>query len=186
MEDTQIIELFYARSEQAIKEVNAKYGTSIRRIAYKIVNNIQDVEECENDTYLAAWNQIPPESPKPLAAYLYRIVRNLAVKRYQSNTAAKRNNTLDLALDELYEVIPSRSGDPATEYQTHELTKKIEEFLYTLDKEERYLFMRRYWHFDSVSEIAVQMHWRPNRVSVRLSRIRNRLHKFLQKEGMMS
>ncbi len=186
MDDTRIIELFYERSEHAIEEVSVKYGSSIRRIAYNIVSNMQDVEECENDTYLAAWNQIPPEKPNPLAAYLFRITRNLAINRFHANTALKRNNTYDLALDELDELIPGKTNDPAAEYQVKELSKAIENFLYTLNKEDRYMFMRRYWYFDPVTEIASQLHCKPHRVTVRLSRIRIRLQKYLQKEGMMS
>lgn len=186
MDDTKIIELFFERSGQAIEELSVKYGASIRRIAYNIVSNMQDAEECENDTYLAAWNRIPPEKPEPLAAYLFRITRNLAIKRYHANTAAKRNSTYDLALDELDELIPGKSDDPAAEYSVKELSEAIESFLYTLDKEDRYMFMRRYWYFDSVADIASQMHCKAHRVTVRLSRIRMRLQKYLQKEGMMS
>lgn len=186
MDDNAIIELFYERSEQAIKEVSAKYGSSIKRIAYKIVGNKQDMEECENDTYLAAWTRIPPEFPNPLAAYLFRITRNIAIKRYHANTTLKRNNTYDLALDELDELIQGSTYDPVAEFQAKELSKTIEAFLYTLNKEDRFMFMRRYWHFDSVTEIASQMHWKSHRVTVRLSRIRDCLQKYLQKEGMMS
>lgn len=186
MEDTNIIELFFERSEQAITEVSEKYGSSIRRIAYKIVNNMQDTEECENDTYLAAWNKIPPERPDYLGAYLYRICRNLAIKRYHTNTAEKRNNAYDLALDELDELIKGNMRNPEEEYMANELSKAIEAFLYSLDKDDRYIFMRRYWHFDSVSEIATQMNYRPHRVTVKLSRIRKRLQKYLKKEGMLS
>lgn len=186
MDDNAIIELFYNRSEQAIEEVSAKYGPAIKRIAYKIVGNKQDTEECENDTYLAAWERIPPESPNPLAAYLFRITRNIATKRYHANTAFKRNNTYELAIDELDELIRGNTYDPVTEFQAKELSKTIETFLHTLNKEDRFMFMRRYWYFDSVTEIASQMHWKPHRVTVRLSRIRGCLQQYLQKEGMIS
>lgn len=186
MDDNAIIELFFKRSEQAIEEVRVKYGSSIRKMAYKIVGNKQDMEECENDTYLAAWTRIPPESPNPLAVYLLRITRNIAAKRYHANTALKRNNAYDLAIDELDEMIPGNTNDPIEEFQVKELSKAIEAFLYTLKKEDLIMFMRRYWYFDSVTEIASQMHWNSHRVTVRLSRIRVCLQKYLQKEGMIS
>lgn len=186
MDDSKIVDLFYERSEQAICETRAKYAATIRGIAYNILQNRQDMEECENDTYLAAWNRIPPEKPDPLSAYLFRITRNLAIKRYRANTAARRNNAYDLALEELEEIIGGSGGDPADEYVTKELTAALERFLSEIDKEDRILFMCRYWYFDSVADIAAQLCWKPHRVSVRLSRIRIRLRNFLQKEGMLS
>lgn len=150
------------------------------------MNNFQDTEECENDTYLAAWNNIPPQSPNPLAAYLCRIARNLAIKRYEMQTAKKRNSTYDVALDELEGVFEGKDGNPADEAEARELTRILEAFLDTLSSEDRKLFVRRYWFACSVSELAEIMNWKPHRVSVRLSRILGRLRKYLLKEGVLS
>lgn len=186
MDDKVIISLFFERSEQAITETRTKYSTIIRRTAFHILNNFQDTEECENDTYLAAWNHIPPESPDPLGAYLCRISRNLALKRYYANTAIKRNGAYDLALSELEEVVPEKDGSPASAYEVKELTIAIEAFLDTLSDDDRKLFVRRYWFSYSAKDIAANMQISPHRVTVKLSRIRARLQKYLMKEGLMS
>lgn len=186
MDDKMIIALFFERSEQAIKETKNKYSSIVRRTAFHILQNFQDTEECENDTYLTAWNKIPPESPDPLAAYLCRISRNLALKRYESNTAIRRNSSYDIALDELEGVFEGKNGNPVSEYEVNELTKAIEAFLDTLSVDDRKLFVRRYWFSYSVKDLAEHMQMRPHRVTVKLSRIRKRLQKYLQKEGLMS
>ena len=101
VDDREIIELFFERSEQAIVELSHKYGSVCSKVAFNILNNNQDTEECVNDAYLGAWNTIPPQNPNPLLSYVCRIVRNLAIKKYHANTAAKRNSIYDVALDEL-------------------------------------------------------------------------------------
>lgn len=186
MDDKMIIALFFERSEQAITETRTKYSSIVRRTAFHVLNNIQDTEECENDTYLAAWNKIPPEAPNPLAAYLCRISRNLAIKRYEANTAARRNSSYDLALDELEDVFVGKIGSPESDYEVRELTKAIEAFLDTLNQADRVLFVRRYWFSFSVKDLAANMQMSPHRVTVKLSRIRMRLQKYLLKEGLMS
>lgn len=186
MDDKMIIDLFYERSEQAIAETRTKYSTIVRRTAFHILNNLQDTEECENDTYLVAWNKIPPETPDPLAAYLCRISRNLALKRYEANTALKRNSRFDVSIDELKEVFGTTDNNPASDYEVKELTNAIESFLDTLKEDERKLFVRRYWFSYSVKDLAANMQTRPHRVTVKLSRIRGRLQKYLMKEGLMS
>lgn len=186
MDDKMILNLFFERSEQAITETRKKYSTIIRRTAFHILNNFQDTEECESDTYLAAWNRIPPESPDPLAAYLCRISRNLALKRYAANTALRRNSSFNIALHELEELIPEKCESPASEYEVKELTNAIEAFLDTLSSDDRILFVRRYWFSDSVKDLAASMQVSPHRVTVKLSRIRARLQKYLMKEGLMS
>ena len=102
LDDRKIIELFFERSEQAIIELSKKYGSVCSKVAFNILNNTQDTEECVNDAYLGTWNTIPPQNPNPLLSYVCRIVRNLAIKKYHTNTAAKRNSIYDVALDELY------------------------------------------------------------------------------------
>ena len=107
LEDSKIISLFFERSEQAIRELDCKYGSAIKKTAANILNNRLDVEECVNDTYLRTWNSIPPHAPNPLVGYVCRIARNLAVNRYHANNAEKRGGNYGLVLDEMQECIPS-------------------------------------------------------------------------------
>lgn len=182
LEDGKIIELFYARSEQAVMELSKKYGAVCRRIAGHILNNRLDVEECVNDAWLGAWNTIPPERPDPLSAYICRIVRNLSITKYHANTAAKRNSFYDVALDELEECLVSAETVEG-EITARELSGILDRFLETLEPENRVMFVRRYWYSDSVAEIAERFHMSGNTVSARLFRIRGRLKKFLKSEG---
>ena len=182
LEDSKIIELFFARGEQAIVELSAKYGTVCKRIARNILKNDLDAEESVNDTFLAAWNTIPPKKPDPLKTYILRIVRNISIAKYHANTSIKRNSYYDVALEELENCLIS----PATveqEIAESELSKHIDCFLDTLDKESRVMFVRRYWYSDSISDIAEMFHISNNNVSVRLSRIRDKLKKYLKEEG---
>ncbi len=149
MDDQKIIELFCERSEQAIAELAKKYGSVCGRIAENILNNRQDAEECVNDAYLAVWNTVPPQEPDPLLSYVCRIVRNLAAKRYHANTAQKRNSAYDVALDEIEECFAS-SASVEEEFDARETAGMIDDFLGTLDRESRILFVRRYWEADSV------------------------------------
>lgn len=183
MEDCKIIELFYQRSERAIIELSQKYGTVCTRIAKNILNNSLDAEECVNDAYLGAWNTIPPQKPNPLKTYICRIVRNLSIKRYHSNTSMKRNSFYDAALDELENSIPS-GKTVESELSAKELAQIIDDFLDTLDKENRVIFVRRYWYSDSIADIAERFDISNNNVSVRLSRTREKLKKYLKKEGV--
>lgn len=182
MEDSKIIEMFFARSEQAITELSEKYGAMCRRVAGNILRNKLDVEECVNDAYLGVWNAIPPHRPELLSAFVCRIVRNLSVTRYHANTAAKRNSFYDAALDELEECIPSAASVEA-EMDARELSTLLNRFLETLDRENRILFVRRYWYSDTVSSIGAAFHMNGNSVSARLSRIRRKLRSFLKEEG---
>lgn len=182
MEDDKIIELFYAREEQAIVELSKKYGAVCSKVANNILSNSLDAEECVNDAYLGAWNTIPPQRPAPLLAYICRIVRNLSITRYHSNAAVKRNSFYDVALDELEECLASVESVEA-EISAKELSGLLDRFLETLDEENRVMFMRRYWYADPVSDIAERFYMSGNTVSVRLSRLRGRLKKFLRKEG---
>lgn len=184
MEDSKIIALFFRRDQQAITELAAKYGRSITRTASNILGNAEDAEECANDTYLAAWNSIPPQSPAPLVSYVCRIARNLAVSRYHANTAKKRNSFYDAALEELEDSLAALET-VETEYDVKELTQAINGFLGALSYDDRFLFMRRYWYVDSVAAIGKMMGLSPHRVSVRLYRIRERLERQLVKEGLL-
>ena len=183
MEDLKIIELFYKRSEQAIIELSNKYGTICKKVANNILNNRQDTEECLNDAYLGAWNTIPPQNPNPLLTHICRIVRNLAIKRYHTNTAAKRNSIYDIALDELENCFPS-SATVENEWEARETVESIDRFLASLDRDSRVMFVQRYWYSSSITELAELFHTSKHNVSVRLSRIRAKLRKHLIKEGV--
>jgi len=185
VEDTQIIDLFFERSEQAIRELDKKYGAAVTKTAANILHSRRDAEECVNDTWLAVWDSIPPHRPEPLAGFVCRIARNLAVSKLRSETAQKRNGSLDLVLDELEDFLPS-GADVESDYDYKETVDGINRFLSTLDYDDRFLFVRRYWYADSVKEIAAAMHERENRVSVRLFRLREKLRKTLQKEGLLA
>lgn len=183
MDDKKIIELFYERSEQAITELSKKYGLLCEKIADNILNNHLDAEECVNDAYLAVWNTIPPQNPDSLVSYVCRIVRNQAIKKYHENTALKRNSIYDTSLDELEEVLPS-SASVEGELEAKEVSAIIDRFLETLDKQSRTMFIRRYWYSDSIEEIALSFKTSKHYISVRLSRIRKALKKYLVKEGV--
>ena len=178
MDDREIVTLFYARSEQAITELSSKYGDLCFRIARNILNNSQDAEECVSDAYLGVWNSVPPQNPDPLRAYLCRIVRNLALKKLRTNSALKRGSQFEVSLSELENCIPSNSLDE--QLSANELTAQINAFLSTLRHEDRVLFVRRYWLAEPLSAIAAAFGITEHNASVRLSRIRAKLHKYLK------
>ena len=185
LEDSEIIALFYERSEQAIVELNRKYGAAVTKTAANILNDRLDVEECANDTYLGVWNTIPPQNPNPLVSYVCRIARNLAAKKYHARHAAKRNSAFDAVLDELEECIPAPVNLEA-EYEAKELSAAISRFLGTLSYEDRFFFVRRYFYADSVSDIAAMTQGKSHRISVRLFRTREKLHQYLTEEGLLT
>ena len=183
MTDTEIINLFFERSEQAIEELDIKHGSAVASVARNILGNAQDTEECINDTYLGAWNAIPPHRPSPLRTFVCKIARNLATKKYHANTAEKRNSQYDFALEELAECIPDRSTVEDT-VAAKELTETINRFLDTLSYEDKFVFMRRYWYADSLSEIAAMAGMSYQSAAVRLHRVKGKLKKELLKEGV--
>lgn len=178
IEDRKIIELFIERSEQAIQELDNKYGKLFYKLCYNIVNNQEDAEECVNDAYLGAWNTIPPTIPNPLLAYVCKIARNISLKLYYKKTAAKRNNYYNVALQELEDSLFA-SDNVESEIEGKELAAIIENFLDTLSAENRVLFIRRYWFSDSYTDIAECVGITPKNVSVRLTRIRKQMRKYL-------
>ena len=178
MNDERIIELFFERSEQAIKELDNKYGRVCHKVSYNILNDRQDAEECVNDAYLGAWNAIPPAKPDRLLAFICKIVRNVSLKRYEQNTAAKRNSQYDVALQELEDCLASATT-VEKEIEERELTEIIESFLGSLSKENRVIFLRRYWFSDTYADIAKQVGLTEKNVSVRLTRIRKELRAYL-------
>ena len=184
MTDTEIIDLFFERSEQAIDELAKKHGNAVARVARNILGNEQDTEECVNDTYLGTWNAIPPHRPSPLRTFVCKIARNLATMKYHSNTAEKRNSRYDLALDELEEVLAD-SSDVEKAFEAKELAEAINGFMATLNYSDRFIFTRRYWYSDPVQDIAKMADSTSNSVTVRLFRIRKKLRLYLVKEGLL-
>ncbi len=181
MEDDQIVELYFARSESAISETDKKYGRYCRYIANQILANDADAEEIVNDTYLKTWNTVPPNRPDPLKGYVGTISNQLAVNRYYENCAAKRGGgQLQLVFDELSECVSGEDDDFTDELA---LCDSINRFLAGLPKKSRNIFVRRYWYASSVTDIAKEYGMRENSVSVLLLRTRQRLKAFLEKEG---
>lgn len=183
LDDSIIIDLFFERSEQAIIELSHKYGSVCTKVANNILNDARDTEECVNDAYLGVWNTIPPQKPNSLPSYVFRIVRNLAIKKYHANTAAKRNSIYDVVLDELEDCFPAGTT-VEDEFNAGELARIIDRFLDTLDRENRIMFVRRYWHSDSIADLAQLFNTSNHNISVRLSRTREKLKKHLIKEGV--
>ena len=178
MEDEKIIELFFERSEQGIKELDKKYGSACRKLSYSIVNDLQDAKECVNDAYLGAWNAIPPEKPNPLVSYILKIVRNISLKCFSYKHAEKRNNSYTVAMSELQSCL-SDSESVEGKVEARELAKIIEGFLDTLTVENRVIFLRRYWFADSYQDIAAFMGLTEKNISVRLTRIRGKMRQYL-------
>ena len=178
MQDSEIINLYFDRDENAIKETDAKYGAYCNKIAFNILSDTHDAEECVNDSYFGTWNAIPPAKPNPLLAFVCKIVRNISLKRYEQNTAAKRNSYYDVTMEELEDCIAS-SMTIEDEIAEQELTKIIESFLDSLSQENRVIFLRRYWFSDTYADIAKKVGLTEKNVSVRLTRLRKELREYL-------
>ena len=177
MQDTQIIELFFARDQEAIAATSEKYNNYCMKIAMNILQNPGDSEECVNDTYLAAWNSIPPNRPEKLSAYLARLTRNLSINRYKARMAERRGGgEFAVSLDELDDCI----ADESSRFGEEELGALISEFLYTVSKETRQVFVRRYFYSDSVSAICLRFKMTESKVKSMLHRTRIGLKEFLQ------
>lgn len=183
MEDRAIIALFFARSEQAIRELDGKYGSTCHRLSNQILNDRRDAEECVNDAYLGMWNSIPPVRPDPLLAYLCRVVRNLSLKCLERRRAAKRNSAYEAALEELEECIPA-PGAVEEQVEARELARLIESFLDGRSREDRAIFLGRYWFADPYGEIARRTGLSEKNVSVRLTRLRKQLREYLEQRGV--
>lgn len=183
MEDYEIVDLYWNRNQTAIECTEKKYGKFLQKIAMNILSNLCDSEECVNDTYHKAWNTIPPTRPDSLQAYLGKIVRNLALSVYRMRHAAKRNDSLQVAFDELEECV-AHMEDVESQMEQKFLTESINNWLHTLKEEDMALFVRRYWNGDSVDSIARSWSVRSNKLSVRLCRLRKELKDYLEKEGV--
>jgi len=184
LEDQMIIQLFFERSEKAIESVSRKYENLCKSISYRIVRNEQDVEECLNDAYLAAWNTIPPQCPNPLSAYVCKLVRNISIKRYRRNTATKRNTYYDMALDEISECLIGRERTEES-LDEKEITECINRFLDTLEQIDRVIFVKRYWFCNEIKEIANEVGESSNYVNVHLHRVKTKLRNHMITEGYL-
>ena len=180
MEDKQIIDLFFERSEIAIAETDKKYGNYCRYIAYRILSNDQDASEIKNDTYLAAWNSMPTERPIYLGAFLSKLTRRISISRYRTEKAKKRGGA-DVFIDELTESVPS-DFDLSAEYENQRLADALNRFLFSLDEEKRYIFIRRYYYSDPMEKIARELSVSLGKIKSMLFRLRNSLREFLEKE----
>lgn len=180
MVDKQIVAMLFARAEGAIEALGKRFGRQLLQIAKNILENLRDAEECVNDTYLSLWNAIPPAEPDPLAPYVYRTGRNIALNRLCKETAQKRSR-YDLSLEELNTCLPGESLEQALDARA--LGREIDRFLADQSEENQYIFLRRYWYGDTVAEIAKALNLKENAVSVRLNRLREKLKAHLVKEG---
>lgn len=182
MDDYQIVELYWSRSESAIEQTEIKYGRMLLGISVSLTPTIEDAEECVSDTYLAAWNSMPDARPVYLGAFLSKIVRRLSIDKYRNATREKRGGAKAFT-EELSECIPS-GFNMQTEIDAKEIAVLINNFLSTLDEEKRYVFVRRYFYSDSVEAIAKALNISQGKVKTLLFRTRNALRLHLEHEGV--
>ena len=183
MEDTKILDLYWQRNEEAIVQTDHKYGSYCRTIAYNILRNHQDTEECVNDTWLQAWDNIPPARPNVLRLFLARITRNLSINRYMASQSQKRGGgQIPLVLEELAECLAD-DHDVDHTYEIKALGECIAQFVRSLPEREANLFVRRYFYVESVAVIAKRYGLTDNHVMVILSRTRKKLKTHLEQEG---
>ena len=183
MEDTEIVELYWARNERAIEESDTKYGPLCRSIALRVLESAEDGEECVSDTWLRAWNAMPPRRPARLGAFLGKITRNLALDRWRRDHAEKRyGGETAMALEELGEIVSGKSLED--EVQSRELDRALDGFLRGLPKRDRELFLRRYWGAETLESLAKQTGLSLGAVHRRLGKLRESLRDHLQKEGI--
>ncbi len=184
MNDEQIIELYFQRSESAISETDKKYGAGCRRLTFNILGSREDSEECVNDTYLKCWNTMPPKRPPELKLFIAKIARNIALNMRRAVGTLKRGGGfLAVDMEEVSECLPSRSN---VEQEVDEATaaKAIDRFLASLDREKQIIFVRRYWYFCTITEIANDLGLSESKVKMTLSRTREKLREYLGKEGI--
>ena len=175
MEDRKLLSLLFARSEDAIRQLQLRFGKRLLSMAMNLLSNQEDAQECVNDTYWAVWNAVPPAEPDPLAPYVYRTGKNIALNVLRSKGAQKRGGYV-LSLDELSDCVSAPTAD-------RELGDGLNQWLSRLKQADKAVFLRRYWFGDSVKDIARSLHMTENSVSVRLHRLRNDLKAYLTKEG---
>lgn len=184
MDDDQIVDLFWKREESAIEQAAEKYGSYCQTIALNILSNREDAEECVNDTWLRVWNAIPPERPKVFRAWVGKITLRLALNRWHKNHSQKRYAGLEEVLSELEECLPS---DEMIEQQiaVNEITRIINQWLGTLEREDRVIFVRRYWYGDTVKQLALECGVSPGKMAKRLFLLRGKLKAALAKEDVL-
>lgn len=183
MDDSKIVDLYLSRDESAISQTSQKYGLKLRRIANQILNNMESAEECENDTYLETWKRVPPHEPRSyLFAFLGKIVRHLAIDECRKNASQKRYALFCELTQEMEECLPSDNNtEEAADLEV--LEQAINAFLKTCSEEQRNLFVRRYWYFDSIPEISRLYGYSQSKVKTTLFRLREGLKRHLEKEG---
>ena len=185
MDDELIVRLYWDRSESAISETDRKYGAYCNSIAYGILQNKEDAEESVSDTYMDAWNSMPPHHPSILATFLGKITRRISIDRWRSKTRLKRGGgEIDLALEELEQCIAGGQS-PEQEIEQKKLAQAINDFLDELPVQERRVFLARYWYMDSIREIAAHFKFSQSKVLSMLFRTRNKLRQHLEKEGYL-
>ena len=183
MNDEKIVELYLLRDEAAIENTAEKYGSRLRNLSFGMVGDLLTAEECENDTYMAAWNSIPPNEPKTyFYAFLARIIRNISLACCRKKTAIKRSAFICELSAEMEECIPS-PDDMNCRIDDMVFAETINKFLAGLDPEKRKIFVRRYWYMDSVAEISERFLISESKAKTVLFRTRNKLREFLEKEG---
>lgn len=183
MEDGNIVDLFWNRSDRAIVETSNKYGNYLFTISFNILKSREDSEECVNDTYLKTWNSIPPNRPAKLKGFLGKITRNLSLDVYRKNRSIKRGSgEVELAIEELSNLIPENSLQEALDEKY--LVEKINEFLESIDIDKRKIFVMRYFYINSIKEISQQTKIKENTISTILLRLRTDLRKFLEEGGI--
>ncbi len=185
MEDEAIIKLFFSRSERAVAELSEKYQKLCMKVAVNILGNMQDAEECVNDAYLGVWNTVPPQKPENLTAFLCKIVRNLSLKRCTYNTAEKRKGNYGVCIEELDECLAA-SDTVESSFDSEELSKLLDRFIESLDKTNRFLFVKRYWFADSYEALSRSTGMKEQAIRTRLSRIRAGLKKFLAEQEVFA
>ena len=186
MEDRAIVELFWARNQQAITASRDKYGGYCRTIALRLLGDLRDAEECERDDYLRAWNAIPPKRPEHLGTFLGKITRNLAIDRLRAAGAGKRaGERYTQTLEELGPVL-SGGGDPAEAVEAAELAETLDAFLGSLPRQERRVFIRRYYHLCTIPEIASQYGCSVSKTKAMLHRTRKKLRGYLMERGYLT
>ena len=183
MDDLRIIELYWERSEDAIRETESKYGRLCKHIIKNILANEQDREECMNDTYLGAWNTIPPQKPNIFSSFIGRIARNQALKKYEYVTAERRKPEALCSLTELEECLTDKNSIE-TELESKRIEKAISDFLWCQDEEKRMIFIRRYWYFDPISVISRRSGFSESKVKSMLYHTRQKLKVYLESEGI--
>jgi RNA polymerase sigma factor (sigma-70 family) len=183
LDDSMIVELYLSRDESAIKHTSEKFGARLRSLSHNIVGDLQAAEECENDTYIEAWNTIPPHEPKHyLFAFLARITRHISLNYCRNRRRLKRSAYICELSAEMEECIPS-PDDNECRIDDMVLSEAINGFLGTLSEEKRKIFLRRYWYLDSIADISKRFSISESKVKTTLFRCRNQLRKYLVKEG---